>query len=96
MPKNRRRNTEKSAKSIAIRTKHKVGGRKSGTGTNQMSDVDILKKLGNCRKRDRNKLRRAFEAPGRCCNGSFGCLTLGPLDGLLSLPLAGRRGPKCE
>lgn len=62
MPKNRRRNPQKGAKSISIRTKHKIGGRKSGTGTNQMSDKELEQKLTNCRKRDRNKLRRIWAA----------------------------------
>jgi hypothetical protein len=62
MPKNRRRNTEKGAKSIAVRTKHKIGGRKSGMGTNLMSTDELDAKLFTCRKRDRNKLRRAFAA----------------------------------
>jgi len=62
MPKNRRRNVEKGAKSIAIRTKHKIGGRKSGRGTNQMSTKEFGMAERTCRKRDRNKLRRAWDA----------------------------------
>jgi len=62
MPKNRRRNTEKGAKSIGIRTKHKIGGRKSDIGTSTMSTDALEDKLLTCRKRDRNKLRRAFAA----------------------------------
>jgi len=64
MPKNRRRNTMKGAKSIAIRTKNKIGGRKSGLGTSQMNDFDLATKLRHCRKRDCDKLRRALIA--RC------------------------------
>jgi len=64
MPKNRRRNTEKGAKSISIRTKHKIGGRKSGKGTNQMGESELAQKLMTVRKRDRNKLRRALESRG--------------------------------
>ena len=60
MPKNRRRNNRKGAKSISIRTKHKIGGRKSSVGTNAMSDAELIAKLKTCRKRDRNKLRRAW------------------------------------
>ena len=60
MPKNRRRNTEKGAKSISIRTKNKIGGRKSGVGTSQMNNGELMKKLTTCRKRDRNKLARAY------------------------------------
>jgi len=63
MPKNRRRRVLAGAKSIAIRTKNKIGGRKSGRGTGQMSTDDIVF-LKNFRKRDRNKLRRALEARG--------------------------------
>jgi len=62
MPKNRKRAVEKGAKSIAIRTKHKIGGRKSSKGTNTMSILDLKMALAKCRKRDRNKLTRAFEA----------------------------------
>lgn len=71
MPKNRKRVIQPGAKSLSVRTKHKIGGRKSGKGTNAMSDMDLLKALGNCRKRDRNKLRRAFEARSRADNYSF-------------------------
>lgn len=71
MPKNRKRLQQPGAKSVSIRTKHKIGGRKSGTGAKQMSDEDLLKALGNCRKRDRNKLRRAFEAAARRANDIF-------------------------
>lgn len=61
MPKNRKRSNEKGAKSIAIRTKHKIGGRKSSLGTSKMSNTELESKLENCRKRDRNKLRRALD-----------------------------------
>lgn len=61
MPKNRKRNTQKGAKSISIRTKNKIGGRKSGVGTNTMTNAELESKLETCRKRDRNKLRRAWE-----------------------------------
>jgi len=62
MPKNRKRAIQKGAKSLAIRTKHKIGGRKSSKGVNQMSASEIAKALGNCRKRDRNKLLRVISA----------------------------------
>jgi hypothetical protein len=71
MPKNRKRVMQPGAKSESIRTKHKIGGRKSSRGTNQMSDEEILKALGNCRKRDRNKLRRAFEERSKRANDTF-------------------------
>ena len=56
MPKNRKRNTQKGAKSISIRTKFKVGGRKSGRGLKQMS-TSALESLGG-RPRDQAKVRR--------------------------------------
>jgi hypothetical protein len=62
MPKNRKRANEKGAKSLAIRTKHKIGGRKSSKGTNQMSASELQKALANGRKRDHNKLIRAISA----------------------------------
>ena len=71
MPKNRRRNVEKGAKSIAIRTKHKIGGRKSGTGTGTMTDAELETKLETCRKRDGNKLRRAWEARRKASFGMW-------------------------
>ena len=64
MPKNRRRRVLSGAKSIAIRTKNKIGGRKSGRGTGQMSDQEFQEAVRTCRKRDRNKLRRAWEQRG--------------------------------
>ena len=62
MPKNRKRVIQKGAKSLAIRTKHKIGGRKSGKGVNQMSASEIAKALASGRKRDRNKLMRVITA----------------------------------
>jgi hypothetical protein len=62
MPKNRKRNSQKGAKSISIRTKFKIGGRKSGISAIQMSDEELAAKLKTVRKRDRNKLRRVWEA----------------------------------
>jgi hypothetical protein len=64
MPKNRKRRLMSGAKSIAILTKFKIGGRKRGRGTNQMSNAELKSMLRTCRKRDRNKLRRALEARG--------------------------------
>ena len=61
MPQNRKRVITPGAKSVAIRTKHKIGGRKQGTGTGTMSDSELNLALSKCRKRDRNKLLRAVE-----------------------------------
>lgn len=60
MPKNRKRVIQQGAKSLAIRTKHKIGGRKSGKGAKQMSENELAQALKTCRKRDRNKLRRVW------------------------------------
>lgn len=60
MPKNRKR--VRGAKSIGIRTKHKIGGRSSGRGAKQMSLTELERAMRSCRKKDRNKLRRAWEA----------------------------------
>lgn len=56
MPKNRKRVLQKGAKSESVRTKFKVGGRKSGRGVNQMSRVAIIAALRTARSRDHNKL----------------------------------------
>ena len=60
MPKHRRRQKRTGAKSVAIRTKFKIGGRKSGRGTEQMSNAELTDLLNSVRKRDRNKLRRSL------------------------------------
>lgn len=52
MPKNRKRVIQKGAKSVAIRTKHKIGGRKSGQGIKQMSLKALADSVLKCRKRD--------------------------------------------
>jgi len=62
MPKNRKRTIMPGAKSVGIRTKNKIGGRKSGRGTNTMNAIDLGRAMENCRKRDRAKLRRAWVA----------------------------------
>ena len=64
MPKNRKRVIQKGAKSVAIRTKHKVGGRKSATGTRQMSTRDIQGRLGSARKRDVPALMNELQRRG--------------------------------
>jgi hypothetical protein len=60
MPKNRKRANEKGAKSVSIRTKHKIGGRKSSLGTNTMTRDEIIDALKRGRKRDHNKLFHAL------------------------------------
>jgi hypothetical protein len=58
MPKNRMRANRKGAKSIAIRTKEKIGGRKSGKGVKQLSPSQLNDIFETCRPRDRFKLIR--------------------------------------
>lgn len=55
MPKNRKQTKRKGAKSIAIRTKHKIGGRKSSKGLKQMSKADLLDACSKARPRDQQK-----------------------------------------
>ena len=62
MPQNRKRVAQPGAKSVAIRTKHKIGGRKQSTGAGTMSASELSQALNKCRKRDRNKLLRAIES----------------------------------
>ena len=64
MPKSRKRNTEKGAKSIGIRTKFKIGGRKSSQGAEQMSNAELQEKLSSVRKRDRNSLLQTLRNRG--------------------------------
>ncbi len=52
------------AKSIAVRIKNKIGGRKSFQGTNKMSVEELTKILSTCKKKDHNKLRRALAGRG--------------------------------
>ena len=61
MPKNRKRNPMPGAKSTGIRTKNKIGGRRSGRGTGTVSTLELLGILRTSRKRDRNKLQRAYD-----------------------------------
>ena len=58
MPKNRKRVMQKGAKSESVRTKHKIGGRKSARGVKQLSFADMEAIAANCRPRDRFKLCR--------------------------------------
>lgn len=64
MPKHRQRQNRSGAKSIGIRTKHKLGGRKSGTGALTLSNIELESKLTSVRKRDRNKLRQVMANRG--------------------------------
>lgn len=52
MPKNRKRNNRKGAKSLSIRTKFKIGGRKSSQSVKQLSDSDLISKARSARPRD--------------------------------------------
>ncbi len=54
MSKNRQRNKQRGAKSIAIRTKHKIGGRKSVHGTRQTATKELISIIS--RPRDKNKI----------------------------------------
>ena len=67
MPKNRKRNPQKGAKSISIRTKFKIGGRKSNRGVKQMSLEDLNASIDRVRPRDRFKIIR--EARDRLVRG---------------------------
>ena len=60
MPKTRRRNNQKGAKSIAVRIKHKIGGRKSTRGVKQMSTDALEKAFTKCRRKDRAKIWREY------------------------------------
>jgi len=62
MPKNRKR-VVKGAKSVAIRTKHKIHGRKSGQGVKQMTVLGLQAVQLN-RPRDRNKIDRELTLRG--------------------------------
>ena len=61
MPKNRKRVIQKGAKSVSIRTKHKIGGRKSGNGVKQMSTKDLTDMLPRLRKRDYRKVETELD-----------------------------------
>lgn len=58
MPKNRKRVMQSGAKSESVRTKHKIGGRKSSKGVKQLSLSDMETIAATCRPRDRFKLCR--------------------------------------
>ena len=64
VPKNRKRASRPGAKATAVRTKFKIGGRKSGRGAKQMSETELNQTLSKVRKRDRNKLRDALAQRG--------------------------------
>lgn len=68
MPKNRQRvSKQPGAKSVAVRTKFKIGGRKTNKGAKALSNTEAKELLGSVRKRDRNKLRRVLESRGITC-----------------------------
>lgn len=58
MPKNRKRVIQPGAKSIAIRTKFKIGTRKSGIGANQVGSKELGEMLATVPKRDRSMLKQ--------------------------------------
>lgn len=60
MPKHRKRNPRKGAKSTSIKTKFKIGGRKSGQGALQMNKKSLMDALKKCRPRDKGKLINQF------------------------------------
>ena len=57
MPKNRQRVAQPGAKSIGIRTKFKIGGRKASRGAKQIGLKELTEMLKTCAKRDHNMLR---------------------------------------
>lgn len=61
MPKNRKRVVQPGAKSLAIRTKFKLGGRKASRGAKQIGLKELGEMLTTVAKRDRNMLRRIIE-----------------------------------
>ena len=64
MPKNRKRANQNSAKSTSIRTKHKIGGRKSGIGAKQTPTKELRELLKRVSKRDHNMLVRILAERG--------------------------------
>ena len=62
MPKNRKRAIAKGSKSTSIRTKFKLGNRKSGQGVKQMSTDELL--FTKVAKKDRNMLKRILKSRG--------------------------------
>ena len=65
MPKARRVNPKKGAKSIGIRTKFKLGGRQSTKSAQSLKDDELLAMLAKPpRNRDRNMLERLVAKRG--------------------------------
>lgn len=65
MPQLRRVNPKKGAKSIGIRTKFKLGGRKSNKSALFLTNEELLAQLEKpSRKRDRNKLEKLAASRG--------------------------------
>jgi hypothetical protein len=60
MPKNRKRALQPGAKSASIRTKFKLGTRKSSVGLKQLSDIDLSKAETNCLKKDKAMVKKVF------------------------------------
>lgn len=58
MPKNRKRNSAKGAKSLSIRTKFKIGGRKGSKGVKQIATSELNRLLATCRPKDRHKVHQ--------------------------------------
>jgi len=61
MPKNRKRSNQKGAKSVAIRTKHKIGGRKSSKGAKQLATKELLNMIPRARKRDQARIEKELD-----------------------------------
>ena len=62
MPKNRKRTIVPGAKSVGIRTKFKLGNRKSSIGAKQLSTTELSATLNKVAKKDRNMLIRILES----------------------------------
>jgi len=58
MPKNRKRVIQKGAKSVSVRTKYKIGGRKSNTGGKNLCREALQEYRDKGRKRDKNKIEK--------------------------------------
>ena len=61
MPKNRKRVMQNGAKSESVRTKHKIGGRRSSKGVKQTSTKDLLAMVKNVSKRDYHKIENELD-----------------------------------
>ena len=61
MPKDRKRTLPHGSKSIAIRTKNKINGRKSNKGTGGIARIELIRLFAICRNRDKNKINRELD-----------------------------------